>query len=476
MKKEFDIDKYLANQIVKYSNVPDEEITNFSKNFKIPVNLLSIPGVLQDGVDFYNATARRAQPQFAVTTMLAVGATCMGRRFVTDLNNYPSIFEIMVGETGCGKERGFDVIHHLLEKAGLSRLVACDGYTSGSGVISALTTKPSHITMIDEMGEYLKFAIKGTDDNKKQALTQLMQVFGRLGGTVLPPARSTLGLTEDKRKILESRECRHPAITLLALSTPSTLYEALSSREVSNGFLNRFIIVETPNNNPVSISRHELTGGIEPSDDLINWMKKCSETFTNDGDFAGCDTNLNPPSPKVVPFSEKSIDLLDEWDMAINDANKDRNCQELNSMFVRTVEIAQRIALIVAVSCGSETIEEDHTAWALNYADYYAEQTVGKLCGRMSNSPFEAACKEISGKIIEAGSNGLTEYELQRKSAKFAAMNSRERTGLCSVLEKSYHVVRYKFLQTGAGKPRIAFVYFDDNIYDKYETQRLSKK
>lgn len=447
-----------------------EQMKKFSNAYNIPTDVLSIPGVLQDGVDLYNETAKRYQPQFAVSTMLAVGATCMGRRFVTNLGNYPSIFEIIVGETGCGKEHGITVSQTLLQKADLTHLIGGPGYSSASAVITALQESPSHFTAIDEFGEYLKSINKATDDHKKQALTMLMQVFGRLGGMVRPPAHSKLTLTEEQREKVKEREVYHPAITLLGLTTATTLYDALSSEYVASGFLNRFLIVETPDGVPSSRSRRDMVSGFEPSEKLLTWMKKCASTFVDEGNMSDSNTSLLPPNPKIVPFSDDSLDLLDEWEEMLTEAISGDD-HGLAAMYVRTIEIAQRIALIVAVSCGSETIEREHTEWALNFVDFYADQTVGKLKGRMSNSPYEASCKEISEKISAEGNRGMTLYELQRKSSKFAAMTARERADVQHVLESAYHIVFMK-LDGVVGKPRSAFVALDEEKFEKYELMK----
>ena len=54
----------------------------------LPENLLSVPGILQDVVNYYTVTAIKPQPQFAVQAALAFGSVVMGRRWVTDQRNF----------------------------------------------------------------------------------------------------------------------------------------------------------------------------------------------------------------------------------------------------------------------------------------------------------------------------------------------------------------------------------------------------
>ena len=62
----------------------------------------------------------------------------------------------------------------LLEEADLEELIGPAGYTSGAGVLSTLTKKPTHVSVIDELGRQLKAAAaKGGMQHKADALTAL---------------------------------------------------------------------------------------------------------------------------------------------------------------------------------------------------------------------------------------------------------------------------------------------------------------
>jgi hypothetical protein len=56
----------------------------------VPDHVLSIPGVLQEVVDYYNATAIKPQPQFAVQAALAFGSVVLGRPTMTACGRWSS--------------------------------------------------------------------------------------------------------------------------------------------------------------------------------------------------------------------------------------------------------------------------------------------------------------------------------------------------------------------------------------------------
>jgi hypothetical protein len=136
----------------------------------VPENLLSVPGILQDVVNYYTVTAIKPQPQFAVQAAIAYGSVVMGRRWVTDQRNFSSLYFLNIGETGSGKEHSKTVLEELLEEAGLEELIGPAGYTSAAGVISTLTKKPTHVSVVDELGRQLKSAAAKGNQHKADAV------------------------------------------------------------------------------------------------------------------------------------------------------------------------------------------------------------------------------------------------------------------------------------------------------------------
>ncbi len=146
----------------EWENIPDEfedDEHDIAKEFEdivpgpddrprlkgIPKHLLSIPGVLGRVVDYYNKTAMKPQPQFAVQAALALGSVVLGRNWKTDRNNWSSLFLLNVAPTTAGKEHARRVVEQVLEESGEGDLIGPKAYTSEAGVMSALLMKPRHI-------------------------------------------------------------------------------------------------------------------------------------------------------------------------------------------------------------------------------------------------------------------------------------------------------------------------------------------
>jgi hypothetical protein len=199
----------------------------------VPEHLLSVPGILQDVVNYYTTTAIKPQPQFAVQAAIAFGSVAMGRRWVTDQRNFSSLYFLNIGETGSGKEHTKTVLEDLLEQSGLDDLIGPAGYTSGSGVISALTKKPVHVSVIDELGRQLKAAAAKGMQHKADAITSIMEVFGRQDGTLRQAGYATNTMKSADAEKLE-KVIKRPSLTLVGMSTPSEFLQAIGGGDVAS--------------------------------------------------------------------------------------------------------------------------------------------------------------------------------------------------------------------------------------------------
>lgn len=410
----------------------------------IPGHLLTVPGVLGQVVDWYNATAPRRQPQFAVQAALAFGATVMGRRWVTNKRNMTSLYFVNVAKSAAGKEHVKTVLEALLEKAGLTRYIGPSGYTSASGVFSGLIDQPNHITIIDELGRVLASSQASGNHHKQDAQTIIMEVFGRQMSTLRPQGFSKMGLNEKQAKSLD-KVVSSPSLTIMSMTTPSTLYSNLSTAYVKDGFLGRFLIVESFIGRQVA----QEVDWSDPPSRAIEWAVEHAEAS---GGTLGQDTYDCPPTPVLIPFAGDCRELLASCDADFIGLMDDHERYGLEAMFGRSKEIAMRLALIVARSKGEAEISAASLQWAIDYVTFYALRTVASLRRAMSDGPFEAACKAVLAAIEATGLKGMARHEIARSVGQFRNMEPRRREEVLRALEADEKVKLYE--QKTAGRPK----------------------
>lgn len=420
-----------------------------------PAHLLSPPGILGQVVQWINATSRKPQPQFAVQAAIAFCATVMGRRYCTDQRNWPSLYLLNVGKSASGKEHGKWAVEHLLEACDLGHLIGPASYTSDSGVLSALHRQPSHVTIIDEFGKVLEAASIKHSARAASAMKSLMEAWGRCDGTMRPQGYSTFGMSQRDAEKMEDRQVRNPALTLLAMTTPETFFESIGSAAARDGFLNRFLIVESDIGRQVG----QASGRAPVPDSVIDWAKEIhAHQGLADPDIAAGLAAV----PKMVTIYKDATALFDAFERECIDLMNDHDADGLAEMFGRCNEIAMKLALVVAVASGWGAVNAEHAQWAIDYTRHYTMRTVDRLKTSVADSEFEAMGNQVLEAIRKAGEEGLTERQINQRCRRFRGIDMRGKTNLLNTLAYTGDVVRVEFPSTsGRGGKRVAWIAAD---------------
>jgi hypothetical protein len=435
--------------------VPDEVDMPAKPVCDIPSHLLAIPGKLGLMVDWTNATAMKPQPMFAVQAALALGSVAMGRKFRTTNDNWPSLFFLNIGVSGAGKEHAKTAIERVLRAAKFSNMSPASEYTSDSAIDSMLRAHPTHIAIIDEFGYMLKTANAKNNTNGGTARKRLMEVFGRCGGTLQPKAFSTAALNQAQRDGLGPRHVENPALTVLGMTTPTPFYEAVGSGALTDGFLNRLIVVES------GLGRQpaRFVDQIEVPDDLVRWVRECR--VKGGGNLADViDTaHSEVPVPAILDFSGQARHLFTELELRCIDRMDELEMFGMAEMYSRVREIAMRVSLIVAHSSEADVIGAEHAQWAIDYVTFWANRAISRMADNIADSPFAALCNDVANLILKAGRRGLTIADLARKSAKFKGADTRMRRSVFENLESDRNIRRYDTKSaSGKGKMREAYI------------------
>ena len=422
-------------------------------------DLGSIPGVLGEGVAWMLETAKKPQPVYALQTMLGLGSVVMGRLYQTNHNNFSSLFFLSIGKSATGKEYIKKATETILETAELGHLIGPPSYTSEAGALSALISKPTHISIQDELGKVLEASKADKSGMKREVTRFLMECWGRCDGTLRPVGYSTSSLTADQVKASESRFVLRPALTYVAMTTPGTFLEAIDDRSVMDGFLNRFLIANSFAQRIPSNFNHVT----EPPADLVGWCKHLRDANPGGGNLRqaseGLPGNL-APKPIIVGFDDQAERMIRDFDAECITRMDGAEADGLAEMFGRTNEISMKLALIVAKSCGSSTIRADHLRWAQDYARHCAVEACAMLKDGLYNSDYDAAMGDAERLIREAGNQGMTARDLRRKSRKMSLLNPRAQDDILRRL-RAENVIEFAVIPStaGRGRKREAYIY-----------------
>jgi hypothetical protein len=423
-----------------------------------PAALLNPPGILGEVAAWVTATANKPQPQFSVQSAIAFMGAVLGRRFVTSNRNWPSLYLMIIGKSGSGKEHAKHGAESALEQCDLGHLIGPASYTSDAGLLSALMHQPNHLAIVDEFGKVLGDASVKGNHRAQSTLRGLMEVWGRAHGTLRAQGYSTFGMTRREAEQVNERLVRNPALTLLTMTTPETFFENVGSAAARDGFLNRFLVVESD----IGRQAAQPFADIELPATIQDWVRQ----IRSHAHLIDPDTNAAMAvTPTLVPITNAAMAAFDDFEGACLAKMDEYERHGMAEMFGRTREMSMRLALIVALGCSAAAIERPHADWAIQYCDYYATRLVERLRTSVADTEFEALKRQVLELITRAGERGMTVRDLARASARFNAIDKRAQENVLSSL-RFIGDIEYVELSSISNRKRQAWVALsgvDDN-------------
>lgn len=421
----------------------------------------SAPGILDDVVSWIEASSRKSQPDFSLQAALAFASTLLGRRYVTTQRNWSALYFLNIGKSGSGKEHAKWAIETLLEACGQPILIGPGGYTSDSGVLSTLCKQPVHCSVIDEFGKVLEGASVKHGARAASTMKALMEVWGRCDGVMRPQGYSTFGMSDADAQKMMAKTVRNPSLTLLALTTPETFFDSIGSAAARDGFLNRFLMVETDIGRQAG--RHIEKVDVPQS--IVEWAQRTlNPSSMNSMVNPSGDATLSP-NPTVVPFSSEALELFRQFEEECIRMMDEYEEDGLAEMWSRSNEIAMRVSLIAAISSDSSTIQKDHAEWAIAYVRRSFTKVSQKLKTCLFDSEFEAICIQVLEFIRKGGVSGRTDREITKGSRRFRSLDIKQRQNVLSTLAMSEDIGKIESPpKCGRGRLRVSWVALSDDV------------
>jgi hypothetical protein len=395
----------------------------------------ALPGSLETIADWSLATAPHPVRAYGVAAALALGSVLTARRYVTEANNYSSLYFLVVGKSGTGKEHVRKTIEDVLYAADASALVGPNKWTSDSAVLSGLLQAPQQVAVLDEFGQFLSAATGASDGAtmRDTVLTQLMELYGRLHGRAQSGQYATHTLSPKQQKAAQRRIVDRPALTVVALTTPAAFYSALKSSRVASGFLNRFCVLEA--NTP----RGDFAmPALDPVPDAVAAWARQLLAPTGDLDMLTRCTDL--PDPRRLPITTDAQALFVAFRRECNAMADQLEGESLGELPMRSAEQSMRLALIATLADDPTALRVTTSAasWGIDVARWLLQRLVPAVQERMADSPLALLRKSFVAAVRGAGERGLSEYEI-RRSALFAGVSRRDRDDVITWVIEARH-------------------------------------
>lgn len=356
-------------------------------------------------------TAPRPQPFVTLGAALAMFGAVAGRRYASPTDFRTNIYAIGICDSAGGKDRPLRSITRLLTTAGLNQKVGGSKIASGQAMITDLSKSPNFVYPIDEVG----FMLSSVTDKKKapKHLTDIIgnftEMYSLANETFFGTSYADQSDQGKPRQVIEQ-----PCLCLFGVTTPGSFWESLSSDNVKDGSLARFIIFPSDMNYP---DRNHDVGRTAFPDELVDLVKAINDGPEGHSAFPIGEGPAQTPKPYVVPYADQGAKLF--WIEMCNQETEMLRKHEgtnLTGIIGRLVENATKLALIKAITDNPNDprISIRDLEWGMLIAKMSVNAIKQAVIETVADNQYEADLKKIHAAITEAGSAGLTSTELSQ--------------------------------------------------------------
>lgn len=353
--------------------LPDLSKTNMSySEYALDVDFENLPnGLIKELARFIYAQSPRPVKAISTMTALALMAGICGRSYNisgTGLNNY----FVLLAPTGIGKEgisKGINkLINTIIPQQPLAKtFVGLGELVSGISLLRYLSEETQCcLTVQGEFGMTMqRMTGRNATPNMLQLRKIILDLYGKSGnGEIM---RSTV--YADKQKNIG--EIKAPSFTMLAESTPSTFFDALSDGLVDEGLISRFNIVEcTAKRPPLNKHHNKIEVPTDLKDYFLNLASNCLTLNATDQVI---DIEMTHDAEEIFNDFDKFCD--DE----INNSPEESYRQLWNRGHLKSLKIASLFA--IGVNIYKPIITKEHALFAIRFV----RDSIQQMYNRYSN-------------------------------------------------------------------------------------------
>ncbi len=353
------------------------------------------PGILKVLVDDICNSAIRPQPRFAIQAALSLVATLFARQVATVTGLRTNLHLVSLGPTGCGKEHARAYIKMTLQSFGKAAQIAGETIASGQALLTRAAKTPNALFQIDEIGDFLAEVADG--GHKGGLLVNFTKLYSSANSVIC-------GTEYADQKINERANIEYPCCNLHATGTQDRFFDALKSRNVLDGAINRMLIAVSdavPSRVVARLPANPPRVVGEWFEAASNWMKR------QFGNLEG----VNPTTPIIIPEDEAAKELFASFDQRIDQRMTALRSdgKGIDCVWSRAYENALKVALVCSLSASAVPVITGECArWAIEYVEGWTAHIADIVALRINDSEFGRLMGLVVEELGKADGNGMT--------------------------------------------------------------------
>lgn len=372
---------------------------------QIQKKMLPAPGLIGLVTQYIQEMSYKVQPILALSGAIVTVGTIYARRAQTQSCSRSNIYCFSIGETGCGKDGPRKAIKELFKRLPDDIKKSLSGAPiSSAGLLSAIEKADFRmLALIDEVGHYISAVNgKGSQSYSKEIIPLLTQLYSTANSSF-----TGFEYSQRQKDAKPRADLEQPCVCVLGSSVPSRIYGAITKDDILDGFMTRWIIMETmeidPKDNP-NMKRFDESCGQQLV--IIIQQIVCALDKERDKTFASCFQN----AVYDVPETTKAKDLLAQYKQFFNNArlHELKRDSENRFLYTRAYENLEKLSLVAAEidpNTHLPIITETSVNWAYNVVSYSIER-MKALLENIEKTENERKLEIMESKIKQACCNG----------------------------------------------------------------------
>jgi hypothetical protein len=362
---------------------------------ELPEQFTRCGGLLQGITDWICSGAPSPNRPLALGAAIVTIGTIIGRCLAgpTGLGSHTMV--ICMAGTGIGKDHPMRSVGNILTALKMESAIGSGDLMSTSALYTLMSTSPLNVSCIDEYGDFLKKITNPRSPATNGILRALKEMY-------------SVNLNYSNRvdwAAKKSERIYFPSMSIYGVTTFEQFFDAVSSKDVKDGFINRHILIATNIK-----TRGKVAYGVnrtKPSAPLLEDLIYLRSMTTHEGNIGKAFEQV--PGMEVMTYQVPwSTDGKGEavWDR-FNDevwAKIERGDEDAD-FWQRTGENALKLALIHAASRLPEELEitEEDMEWGRGLASWSTLQMIRGVERYVSENDNQRDYKTVLERIRAKG-------------------------------------------------------------------------
>lgn len=365
---------------------------------KFPEEVLNCGGLIGEIMDYTLDQAFRPNRQLAFAGALCWVAHCMGRVYRTTANGRPNIYLLAHAWSGVGKSAPRDTNFKLAKACGMVKTVIED-FRSGEALQDAVLQSAKILSQYDEADTLFDSIKKSSDTGVGiNTLGEMLKEWEKSKNFMV---RRKLAASVKGRKDDQTPDMvYHPHLTLFMTGVTSEVYKSISDKMAKNGFFARLLVIDggMRGGGKTPIYRELPPEIVERCKTLSRYQSDYTAWGQMRGDWDG--------TGEVIHMTMDAEDFRAAF---VHDAEAHYNTEEdgvENAVWNRTVEKAEKLAMIFAASDNQDEPKMDIRHWQLarQLVEYSNAHQIEMLAKYSSETDYE----DLQKRILRRLEKGIT--------------------------------------------------------------------